>query len=358
MSIKVFVKVGFVIFAIVLGHRSFFTKDPYEYELKEKSVDFLENETERTALEGFMNHYFIEDGFCRTNLKDTMQGDLASGEDVLSESVGLLMLYYMNQDDFQKFDRQVKILKNYFTNGNQLIQWRIRPGSKEETVNSTIDDLRIIKALILAADKWEQGEYKSFAKSLSSQLLLHCVSEQRLRAYDSENSTKAPFAYYDFQAMNLMGDFNEEWSQIAEINIKNILDQQVQNLPLYKDQWFPEQEGFPTVENLMIMMHLSEVGIRDGESMNWLGEQLKNQGLFGRYSAEGKPLNSVESPAIYALTARIAELNDDKDLYKLAINRLKGMQNLEANQYYGGFIDLNGLTAFSFDQLLSLLAYE
>ncbi|HEY8463845.1 MAG TPA: glycosyl hydrolase family 8 [Bacillota bacterium] len=312
---------------------------------------------ERAALEGFVAKYFIHDGFVRTNLIDTKQGELASGADFLSESAGLLMLYYLKQDERQKFDSQVNLLKTYFFNRNQLFKWRIRPGLNPETVNSTVDDLRIVKALLRAAQKWERTDYKIMAQKLSARLLKNCVTGNSLKAYDSPHSPKAPFVYYDFEALRLMGEFNQKWPVLAKVNLEHILSRQVKGLPFYKDDWFSKGNAFPTVENFMVMMHLSEAGIKDPQSIAWLKEKLKRKGLFGSYSLEGKPLNAVESPAIYAITAIIARWNGDAELYALAAGRLKKMQNLNNNEYYGGFIDLKQLAAFSFDQLLALLAY-
>ncbi|KJS86719.1 MAG: hypothetical protein JM58_06470 [Peptococcaceae bacterium BICA1-8] len=354
-----FIKMSVTIFLLILGigiYYLFFVEESFG--LKEKTYTaFPGYDEEKLALEGFISSYFINDGFFRTNLIESKQGEMASGEDILSESVGLLMLHYLKGDELGNFDTQFNILKDHFMNNNKLIKWRIRHGMNQETVNATIDDLRIAKALMMAAEKWGRNDYKSFAKELSTQLLLHCVTEDSLKAYDSVNSSKAPFVYYDFEAMQLMGQFDKKWDKLAAINIEIILNNQVKGLPFFQDKWFSEEGGFPTVENLMIMMHLSEVGIKDTQSFAWLKKQLKQQGLYGSYSIEGKPLSSVESPAIYAIAARIAKLNNDKELYYLAGKSLKNMQNMETNEYYGGFIDLNNLSAFSFDQLFSLLAY-
>jgi hypothetical protein len=324
---------------------------------EKKYTDFAGYKKERAALEGFMDKYFIQDGFIRTNLIDTEPGELASGEDILSESAGLLMLYYLRRDERQKFDGEVNILMTHFGNRNQLFKWRIRRRQSQETVNSTIDDLRIAKALIMAAQKWDRKDYQSIAKKLSAQLLKHCVTGNTLKAYDSPNSPKAPLVYYDFEAMRLMGEYDKKWLKLAAINIKNILRRRVRGLPLYEDNRFLKDNPFPTVDNLMTMMHLSEAGVKDQQSITWLKAQLKRKGLFGSYSMKGTPLNSVQSPAIYAIAAIIARLNRDEELYNLAAERLKKMQNMEHNEYYGGFIDLQRLAAFSFDQLLALLAY-
>ncbi len=348
--------VGFLIILSIGIYYSFLAKDSHEFEKKTYGI-FPEYEEERLALEGFIDKYFIEDGFFRTNLLDSKQGEIASGKDILSESVGLLMLYYFERDEPEKFNTQVKILKGHFINKNGLVKWRIRREINRETVNATIDDLRIVKALIMAAEEWGRDDYQVLAEGLSIQLLRYCVIEDSLKAYDSPDGPEAPFVYYDFKAMELMKQFDNDWSRLAAKNKENILKHQVKGLPFFKDKWFSEEKGFPTVENLLIMMHLAEIGIKDAQSLIWLKIQLKQQGLYSSYSIAGKSLDNVESPAIYAIAARIARFNNDEELYYLAIKKLKNMQNLENNQYYGGFIDLKRLSTFSFDQLLSLLAY-
>lgn len=349
-------------FLVILGFGVYYLLNAdKQYQNKEKARVTYHNFSgyikEREALEGFISKYFIDDGFMRTNLVETDQGESASGADFLSESAGLLMLYYLSRDKREEFDDQVNILLTHFQNRNQLIKWRIRHGQNRETVNATIDDLRIVKALLRAAEKWGRNDYKSFAEHLSAQLLKHCITKNNLKAYDSSNSPQAPWVYYDFEAMRQMGVFDRKWNELAAVNLKNILSRQVKGLPLYQDNQMPKDNMFPTVENLLIMMHLSEVGVKDPQSIAWLKDQLKGKGLFGSYSIEGKPLNTVESPAIYGITAIIARLYGDQELYDLAAAKLKKMQNMIHNEYYGGFIDLKRLSAFSFDQLFSLLAY-
>ncbi len=352
-------KLSFTLLLVILGmgiYYLYFVKETNEIPEKTEA-DYSGYEEERLALESFINRYFIEDGFFRTNLTDSPQGEIASGEDILSESLGLLMLYYLKIDQPEKFDVQVTILSEHFMNYNKLVKCRIRREIEKKTVNATIDDLRIAKALMMAADKWQRDEYKVIAEELSTHLLTHCIIEDQLRSYDSPESPKAPLVYYDLGAMQWLGQFNKEWYRLADINVDNILNSQVKGLPFYQDTRFLAENQFPAVENFMIMMHLSEIGIKDPQSLNWLKDQLRQQGLYGSYSIEGKPLNTIESPAIYAIVARIAQRNHDEELYYLVVNRLKSMQNLEDNEYYGGFIDLNQLSAFSFDQLFSLLAY-
>jgi hypothetical protein len=320
-------------------------------------TEFPAYEKERLALEDFVNKYFLEDGFFKTNLLDFVQVDKASGEDFLSESMGLLMLHYLKIDQERSFENEVNILIEYFLNSHHLIKWRIRRKINQDTVNATIDDLRIIKALIMAAEKWNRDDYKDIAEGFSNRLLKYNLKENKLKAYDSADSPLAPFAYYDFKAMQLMGRFNSKWYDIVDINTERILDKQIEGFPFYKDELYSKKMSFSTAENLMVLMHLSEIGRRDPQSIKWLKEELRQKGLFATYSKEGKPLSTVQSPAIYAITAITGRLNNDQELYELSINRLKGMQNMKKNKYYGGFIDLNNLSSFSFDQLYSLLAY-
>lgn len=357
--IRFFKRFGPVVFLMVLAIGlcySIYNKGSIE-DKENTYINLPENEPYRKALESFTDTYFLEDGFFRTGLADTDQQETASGQDVLSESVGLLMLYYLKWDRPAEFGRQVDIINDYFFNNNGLIKWRIRREKSEETVNATIDDFRIIKALLLAGSRWGRDDYIHTAKELSARLLIHCVTGDSLKSFDSPDSPEAPFAYYDFEAMQLMGRFDKEWKRLSEAGMKNILNRKVEGLPFFRDAWFSGHEGYPTLENLLILMHLSEAGVKDTKSAAWLKGQLKGKGLFGSYSVEGKPLSPVESPAIYAAAALIGDLYGDRELYSLANERLKGMQNMKKNEYYGGFIDLSSISAYSFDQLMPLLAY-
>lgn len=312
---------------------------------------------ERHLLSSFVKEHFLQDGFFRTNLLDNPQIDLASGEDFLSESLGLLMLFYLKEDNLGQFEGQVELLQTFFFNKNRLIKWRIRPGQVLPEVNAPLDDMRIIKALIMAHEKWGRKDFLSLAQELSDQLLRHSVDGKNLLAFDSKDSPKAPFVYYDFEALALMALFHDRWAKILRKNISFIAHHQIKGRPFYHDPWFSQEKGYPMIENLMIFMHFSEVGVRDESSIQWLKEKLHGDGLFGLYSKGGRPLNTIESPAIYAIVAIIGKLNQDEELYRMACERLRKMQILGCGLYSGGFVDLETLSAYSFDHLFSLLAY-
>lgn len=320
-------------------------------------ADFGGYPEEKELLYSFIEEHFLENGFFRTNLLDSPQRKEASGEDVLSESIGLLMLYYLKEDSPLSFERQVNIVKDYFLNENQLIQWRIRPGEFNTTVSAPIDDLRIIKALIKASEKWHREDYLIFAQDLSFHLMYYAVKDHNLLAYDSKNSPKAPFVYYDFKALQLMVQFHDDWYEILKKNAETIAHYKVPGRPFYIDRWFYHGREFPMIENLMILMHFGEVGVLCSASLLWLKDEMDHHGLFGLYNRKGEPLNNLESPAVYALVAIIAKLYEDEELYHQAIEHLRRMQILENTKYCGGFVNLSTLSSFSFDHLLSLLAY-
>ncbi len=350
----------------------------------------------RLALENFIERHFIDDGFMRTNLVDSVQTDLASGSDVLSESVGLLMLLYIETDEPALFDQQVQILKEHFLKENQLLKWRIRPSESKEianqtndragerrnasdlvalddnmmivddgTVNATLDDLRIARALLLAADKWKHEQYGVFAQQIAEHLLEYCVVDDQLRAFDDSASPAAPMVYYDFLTMEMLSASNVRWNDIIKANRSRIIESQINGYPFFDDPWFAanvspssESKGYPMIENLMVFMHLSEIGEADRQALTWLQEQIRLGGIYANYGSDGKALNSVESPAIYGIVSYIALLHQDEQLYRLVLEKLQTMQNMSQGDYYGGFVDLAQLSAYSFDQLTALLAYS
>lgn len=308
---------------------------------------------EKSILLDYLYDHFITDDLIRTNILDTKQVESASGQDILSESCGLMLQYFYRNDRKNEFDSLVNKLKDLFINSNGLIKWRIRVGEdKLNTVNASLDDMRIIKILIEAGKSWDVPGYIEFAKSLSDNLLQHCTRGNSLKSYDSLDSPDAPFVYYDFEAIYLMGEFDERWHKVFGYGVDNIVKDKG-DAPFYMSVG----GKYPMIENLLILMHFCEIGMIDLNGIKWLKETMDQGILYGTYEEDKTAAVDLESPAVYGIAACIAKLSGDKDLYVLACENLKRMQNLEENDFYGGFIDLDDIKSYSFDNLYALLGY-
>lgn len=319
---------------------------PQEYNL------FPEN---LAALDQFVGKHYLKNGLVQTNLKSTAQTDLASGEDLLSESVGLMLLYYLKTDQEGPFEAHLKLANSLLLKDNGLYQWRYRSG-QEVTVSASVDDLRIIKALLLAADKWQREDFKSEAQNLSNALLQHCVKEGQLLSYDGEGAEVAPLFYYDFKALKLLENLDSRWSKVYATGMNILAQSRNSQFPFYAET-ASGSGTYKMIENSLIAFYLSEVGQLPLEDLKWFKTKLKEGTIYGEYAANGQALSTIESPSIYGIIAQIGKNEHDKTLYKKAGQKLKAMQYAKKDAYYGGFYDPHTQDAYSFDQLMGLLGY-
>lgn len=99
------------------------------------------------------------------NDKGLLRTDLTNQKDIfLSESVGLWLTYLLEKDDQVRFNEQINVMKSYFL-ANDFIVWRIE-GTRKASVNALIDDLRIIRVLLSAGEKWQDATYLQLGKKL------------------------------------------------------------------------------------------------------------------------------------------------------------------------------------------------
>lgn len=74
----------------------------------------------------------------------------ATGHEYLSESSGLVMLYDVLTDQQEHFEQELLFLERTMKNAWGLYRWRALEGQSLTDVAATIDDLRIIRALMAA----------------------------------------------------------------------------------------------------------------------------------------------------------------------------------------------------------------
>jgi hypothetical protein len=113
------------------------------------------------------------------------------------------------------------------------------------------------------------------------------------------------------------------------------------------------------VESLLTVYHLSLADSCPEQTLKYLKKSLQSGKLYSVYDLNGAPKSLTESTAIYALCALIGAKENDADLYRAAINHMLAFQVLDPKSpVYGAFADAGTLQAFSFDNLLALLALQ
>jgi endo-1,4-beta-D-glucanase Y len=352
------------------SHQSYFINNEDFIGEKESKQDYLEEEICLKFIKGSMSS---KSGGIHTNyLENNKIEEIATGYEILSESEGLIMLYYVKIQDKDEFDKHFNIVKNKMLDKTNLVKWRIKEDNYNiVTSNATIDDLRIIRSLIYAYDIWKDMKYYNVLEKISKSLIKHNVYKGCLNNYfDMEHKYKAEeidIAYLDLYTIKLLSNINDEWEKVYDKGV-NIINEGYLSykFPLYNKKYnirkkrYLNREVINSIDALLVVLHLSEVGLVKNETLKWIKDQMiYNGGIYTEYDIKtGKPIDNVECTATYAIAARIAKNIGDESLYRLLIDRMLLMQVVDkSSPLYGGFGDVNTLKVYSFDNLQALLAF-
>lgn len=350
--------------------------------IKEKNFDYFD-----LSNKNFSNKYlkekeiclnFIEEkmiskkgGIFTNYLKSDKTKEYATGHEVLSESEGLIMLFYVKNNNKRKFDEHFEFLMKYMLLKEGLFKWRISDSNIQLSNSSaSIDDLRIVRALAYAYNQWEDKKYLELLKKINRGLLKYTVYNGILTDYYDNNSANSSqlisLSYIDLYTIDLLSKKNKEWESIYN-NCLEVLENGYisDNFPHYKksfnisEQDYLAQDKVNIIDSLLVILHLSEVNLVKRESIDWIRNQVYfNNGLFNEYDINtGKPTIIEESTAAYAIAARIAKNVGDENLYNELIKKMLRFQITNSNSdLYGAFGDIETLKVYSFDNLQAILA--
>lgn len=340
-----------------------------------------------------LHHAFIEDDYydeyekaCYNFIKDKMvsnrggiftnyldSGDIseyATGHQILSESQGLYMLYLIQKNDKEGFDNSFKFIKQNMIKGDGTILWRVHERYKDIAGgNAVVDDLRIIRALVNASEKWKDNTYTENLKKLEEKLFKFNTDGKYLYDYydyaHKVITQSMPLCYYDLKTIQMLGQYRKEWLEIGAKSVDIIEKGYLGNeFPFYRMRYdyntrkYSQDESINMTENILTVLHLAEVGMHKEETINWLKNQLKQGGIYGSYDRNGVMLSNVESTAIYATIAQIGKTIGDMELYTLAIEHMLRFQISDSNSTLkGAFGNEQTEEVYSYDNLQALLAF-
>lgn len=304
-----------------------------------------------------------------TNYRDTDQNQpVATGHEVLSESAGLMLRYLALTGQEGDFETEWARTKQIFELSTGF-SYRFSPKlDKRYSVNAAVDDLRIIRALHEAGEAFKDDRYLQEADNYGERFYQHNVKNGYLYDfYDETYKMTNDFitlCYIDFRSLQLLpitsGQKQQLMDQMQEIAKNGYLGDE---FPFYETRFHYDTKTYSskqiqTVESLLTILSLAEVGQHQQASINYLKEHVKAGTLFGQYSRDGKPANDIQSTAIYAITAMIGAELGDNELYEDSMRRMNQFQVQDADSpLYGGFGYAPTEEAYSFDNLMALLAY-
>ncbi|KEO81314.1 hypothetical protein [Tumebacillus flagellatus] len=331
----------------------------------------------------FLTAYMTDEqgGVC-TNLMPTTAGavtkhDLARGHAVLSESVGLLMEYAVRAQSRELFEIEVRVLEKRFLTGDYFVRWLVPPldGNDAQpspsTVNSSIDDLRLVKGLLAGADQFHDEHARRLGEHIAKSLLTYNAESGYLRDYaDVLTGTKAKqvsIRYLNVGVLAKLHDTDPAYAKVYQQS-RALLQKAQQPSGLYATAWVPEEGVFfqeegevavdPSMaEQLVAALYAQEANLPTDAMTALLEKTLQTRHrLPAAVDRNGQATSDVESPAVYALAAVYLHRASAEEAAQQCLTRLQEMQVKNGERYAGGYVDLRTLEAFSFDQLEALLA--
>ncbi|WP_078147570.1 hypothetical protein [Exiguobacterium sp. HVEsp1] len=325
-----------------------------------KETPSLKSYESTFATESFVRkHLLTKEGLIRTNISDRQH-------EFLSESIGLYLLFLVDQKREDEFANQIDIFKHYFLDESNLVSWRLEQTGDDITaspVNAWIDDARIIHALSKAADVFNEPTYTKLAEKISTALTTKGVKDGLPVDYvdltTNETGDVLTLSYLDEAALRYMPSSNNLY-----LNSKQLLEEAPLQGPFFaksysiSDQKYHFDDEINMIDQLYVAIRYEQFNLNTDVFYDFFKEQF-NQGLvYGRYDLDSKePAVNYESQAVYALAIFYLLERDEKEFAETIMKHLKTfMISDSSSEYYGGYIDVSNKETHSFDNLLPLLA--
>jgi len=299
-----------------------------------------------------------EGGIYSNYHNDYPDSDVAGvNHDVLSESVGLFMEYLYLYDDKKGFDEQVRLIRKRFLSPVGLLYWRIREDGKREKSNALIDDLRIVKYLILAGEKWEDDTYIKLAKKIAKAIEKYNTyrgylvegadwSKGFLFGYSVTKSKRVCVAYLDLYAIKLISEriksFAPLYRSSAGVVLGSVVGRKVRKC-FYPAKGMYGKGYADSINRLNTIQHLVEVGFSPYRILDHLRAKFTN------------PMFKVDDAASCALSAEIFTSVGDKYGAKSALRKMLRFYIKKGPLVGGiGYRESGRYHVYAFDNLLAI----
>lgn len=345
----------------------------YKYVKKVEIPSVVSNQevlNEEELLETFINEDLMnESGGIYTNYSNNKtEGDLTKGHDILSESQGMILNYYLYKGDEEAYKNSFNYIKDNMMLKDGLISWRIENNIPSE-VSATIDDLRIARSLIIAGEEFNDLKYRYYGLKIANGIKKKLVTDNRLIDFHDGygKSDVTTLCYLDLYGIKLLSLFDDSWNDIYSKSLDIIDNGFISNsLPLYKKSYdgstesYDNEETADTLLSVLVTLNKAEVNEDVSLSVNWLKSRLKEYGYISTtYDINTLQESKVESTSIYANLVQIAKVINDKELYEMAMSKMKNFQILnKESKVYGSFGFEEANEVYSYDNLNALLAFR
>lgn len=286
-----------------------------------------------------------------------------------SEAVSYYLQIMAQQGNKEAFDAQLAyIMKNMIHPEGGYLMWRLddKDYADAEGQNIAPDaDLRMLRALYIAKDRWGDPQYDTAINQIAKGLEKVAIRDGYLVAYAGWSGDKpwqadeSYLAYSDFQVFDRLSNTREgPWREVSANMRKVTLEAQIWN-GLYNSVYFidPSKHGgsrYGThidggvygINSLWIMVRFAESNdpalMKSAQkSLDFYVEKYKADGaIYTAYDSSGKPTTKDESPWAYALVARAAHALGDKSFAQIMERRMLNFQDTDPNSpHYGAIVE-------------------
>ncbi|MDD7794166.1 glycosyl hydrolase family 8 [Clostridium sp. 'White wine YQ'] len=361
--IKIILIIMIAIFSV-----TFVIVKPYIFKLNLNISWKTEEKSKEEVLSyNFLKSKMYKDGYgVYTNYIDEPdQGDITKGHTVLSESQGLWMLYLINSGEKDSFDSNYNIVKNKMSLKNGLISWRYNE-SETTKASSTIDDLRIVKSLLYAYDRWGDFKYKYLAISISQDILKNVSKGGYIFDFNDGTtmSNLVQLCYLDFKTMELLEKSNSKWKKIYNNSLDIVKNgQPVKGVPLFKKSYLPKENKYSDEKDvellysLIVLKNLQSAGVDISKELDWLWNEFsKENKLYIKYDFNGNRTSDYESTSLYSICGEIfANANRQTEANAIKKRMLEFQVKNENSEIYGSFGNEQTKAVYSYDNLNALI---
>lgn len=349
-------------FAIAPYYRTIYSGNTYG--------EVIVSNEEEMLLNFIRNKLTDESGGIYTNYIDSKnKDDITKGHAILSESQGIMLLYNVEKDNKEEFDHTLNYVKQNMTLDSKLVSWRIDKIEKSN-VSATIDDLRIIKSLFMASERWNDRSYRKLAIDISKGIRHELLNKNTLVDFNDgiSKSETTTLCYLDLPTLKMLANIDYiSWEKIYNESLSIINSGYISDsIPLYAKTYnnvgkYYDEEDIDTLLSMIVILNKAEVGEDIDTSVGWIKNKLReNKKIAITYArSTGEATSNIESTAIYSIILQIGSLINDEDLETMAMEKVRSFQvKNENSEIYGGYGSENGKEVFSYDNLNALLAYR
>ncbi len=215
--------------------------------------------------------------------------DDGQNHEILSESIGLYLEYLFFSKRKREFQKEVEFLTKYLLRPSGLISWKIDEKGKTKSSSATIDDLRIVRYLILAGKNWKNSHYIRLAKKIGDANLKYCSKDDILldgasweKSYFKEKIYKnlnvgITLSYIDLFTIKLLSQIDKEkaslWKDLFDRGLLLIYHGYKNNrfatkYNIRKKRYIWKKQSDFDIINTTTILHLTEVDLAPISAVN------------------------------------------------------------------------------------------